>query len=69
MKNKIRFYELILNCPFNDPTDECVFEPYRTMSLIELIEFRNPVNSEKISYLLEQHSECCKKRNQRKIAG
>ena len=63
MKNNTRLNELILECPFNDPINECIFDSYRKMSLIELIESSQNLNSDKLSDLLTQPNDCFKKRN------
>ncbi len=68
MKNKTYFNELILECPLNDTIEECIFNPFRKMSLIELIKNSQNLNSEELIDLLTQHNECYKK-YQRKIAG
>lgn len=63
MNNKSRFFELILNCPFNDPLKDCVINPYRKMLLSELIEVTSKMNKEEVAALLDSSEECKRKRS------
>lgn len=69
MEINTRFFELILQCPFEDPTNECVFNKYREMPLYDLIEESRSMSYAEKDLLLSSHNECQRKRKQCKIAG
>src|SRR5690554_6792365 len=58
MNNRSRFYNLILNCPLNVPVKDCVFTPYRKMSISELMNMKDS----EIFKILKNHDDCMKKR-------
>ncbi len=69
MENKTKFYEVILKCPLNEPHNECVFNPFRQMSITELIDVSQKMDSAELKNLLEHHNECISKRKRNKLAS
>lgn len=69
MENKTSFYRVILKCPLNDPLDDCIISKYRNMSIVELIEESRQMTSSELENLLDQHSECVRKRKSNKMAS
>ncbi len=69
MKYTARFYELILDCPFNDPVDDCIFQIYRKMTLSELINATRNLDTIDKKAILDKHDECVRKRTLKKKAS
>lgn len=69
IENKSRLYELILDCSLKDHLHDCIFNRFKEMSILELIECTSEMKSDEISALLKEHAECLKKRKEKKLAG
>lgn len=69
MENKTKFFNVILQCPINDPDNDCVFNRYREMPITELIEVSQALKPAEIEYLLARHTECLNKRKANKLAS
>lgn len=69
MEKKTKFYEAILKCPFNDPLDDCVFNRYRKMSIVDLINISYHMESAELDNLMAFHDECVSKRKSNKLAS
>lgn len=69
MENKTKFFNVILQCPINDPHNDCVFNHYREMSITQLIEVSQKMDSAELDNLLAQHNRCLRKRMISKLAS
>lgn len=69
MENKTKFYGAILQCPFNDPLDDCALNRYRKMSITELINTTYQMDLNELDSLMASHNICISKRNSNKIAS
>jgi hypothetical protein len=69
MKNMTNLYEIILECPLNDPLNSCIFSRYRRMPVPELIDVSHQLDSEGLKTLLDRHHTCLNKRKTQKIAS
>lgn len=69
IENKSRLYELILDCSLKDHLHDCIFKRFKDMSILELIENTRNMKSDEVSALIMQHTECLKKRKEKKLAG
>jgi hypothetical protein len=69
MENKTKMYEAILQCPFNDALDDCAFNCYRNMSIVELINTTHQMDIRELGRLMAYHNDCVNKRKSNKLAS
>lgn len=69
MEYKTKFFGAILQCPFNDALDDCVFNRYRKMSITELINATHQMDLKELDSLMANHNECVSKRKSNKLAS
>lgn len=69
IENKLRLYELILDCSLKNHYHDCVLNRFKKMSILELIKVTNEMTSDEISGVIKQHADCLKKIDEKKLAG
>ena len=69
MKDKTKFLETILKCPFNDPMDDCAFNRFRKMSITDLIKTIQQMDPTEYDRIMACHNKCLDKRNSNKLAS